>query len=109
MTACVTAVTAGAGDWPQLGGGGDGGQARQQELPVLSVLVGLEPVAGHLVHALSVGVMVAGPVVDVVELELNDSLYDSCNSLPVVDVVEVEGRHGHVRLADLQVGVVGVE
>ena len=64
VTACVTAVTAGAGDWPQLGGGGDGGQARQQELPVLSVLVGLEPVAGHLVHALSVGVMVAGPVVD---------------------------------------------
>ena len=88
VTACVTAVTAGAGDWPQLGGGGDGRQARQQELPVLSVLVGLEPVAGHLVHALSVGVMVAGPV---------------------VDVVEVEGRHGHVRLADLQVGVVGVE
>ena len=85
VTACVTAVTAGAGDWPQLGGGGDGGQARQQELPVLSVLVGLEPVAGHLVHALSVGVMVAGPVVDVVELELNDSLYhsfyDNCDSL----------------------------
>ena len=71
VTACVTAVTAGAGDWPQLGGGGDGRQARQQELPVLSVLVGLEPVAGHLVHALSVGVMVAGPVVD-------DSLMTAC-------------------------------
>ena len=50
---------------------------------------GLEPVAGHLLNGLmSVVVTVPGPV---------------------VDVVQVEGRHGHVRLADLQVGVVGVE
>ena len=54
----------------QLGGGADGGETWQQQLPVLSVVMtrSLEPVAGHLVHALSVGVMVAGPVVDVVEV-----------------------------------------
>ena len=49
----------------------------------------LEPVAGHLLNGLmSVVVTVPGPV---------------------VDVVQVEGRHGHVRVADLQVGVHGVE